>query len=309
MLELSIIIATRNRAQQLCRALESVKVQSLAANRFEVIVVDNGSSDETSRLAPIALKHFPHAKFLTESKAGAAAARNSGVAASNAPLVVFLDDDVIADRQLLEEHLRSHRDQNNIAVLGAVRFPWRGTESPLFKLLVQRPELLQTFAFDDPQNVSFLHFYTCNLSMPRAFFTHNPGFDEQFTGSGFEDTELGYRFLRAGRRLTFNPRASVLHDAQVSASVLAKKQFNNGRYLAYLLRKHSDLRKVFVPANGLWRRRISAAVGWTVAPLRFAFDASCPQRLSSLLARMCWHYVQREYYRGFAQGESNRVTQ
>jgi GT2 family glycosyltransferase len=306
--ELSVIIATRNRATQLCRAVESLEKQSLAPHRFELIVVDNGSTDETAELLPTKLRHFPNAKFLREPKPGAAAARNCGLGASAAPVALFLDDDIIADHHLLEEHVESHRDQAGIAVLGAVRFPWEGTESPLFKLLVQRPELLQSFAFDDPQNVSFLHFYTCNLSMPRVFFVSQPGFDERFTGSGFEDTELGYRFLRAGGRLVFNPRASALHAAQVSASVLARKQFNNGRYLAYLLRKHAGLRKFFVPENGKWRRQIATAIGWSVSPLRSAFDNPYPQPLSSLLARMCWYYVQREYYRGLAEAESGSAA-
>ena len=302
--ELSVIIATRNRARQLGRALASLQVQSLPTHSFEIVVVDNGSSDNTAELAPTALRPFRHATFLQEPKPGAAAARNAGVAASTTGVVVFLDDDIVADAELLAEHVKSHADGANIAVLGAVRFPWQGTESPLFRLLVQRPELLQSFSFADPQDVSFLHFYTCNLSMRRAFFQTNAGFDERFTGSGFEDTELGYRFLQAGGRMIFNPRASALHHPEISASVLARKQFNNGRYLAYLLHKHSQLRQTFVPDNGEWRRRISAAVGWTVSPLRFAFDNPCPQPLSSLLARLCWHYVQREYFRGLAIAES-----
>lgn len=301
--DLSVVIATRNRAQQLCRALASLAAQSLPGHLFQVIVVDNDSSDDTAERAASALKQFHHAKLLKESRPGAAAARNTGIAASDGEIIVFLDDDVVADQALLREHLDSHRDRGNIAVLGALRFPWTGNESPVFRLLVKKPELLQSFSFEDAQNVSFLYFYTCNLSMNRRFFVQNQAFDEGFLGSGFEDTELGYRFLQTGGRLIFNSRASALHDAQVSASALARKQFNNGRYLRYLLSKHEQLREIFVPNNRVWRRRISAAVGWMATPLRFTFDSPYPEPLSSILARMCWHYFQRQYFLGLGTDE------
>jgi glycosyltransferase involved in cell wall biosynthesis len=304
-LECSVIIPTRNRAQKLRRTLDGLCAQSVSAETFEAVIVDNGSSDDTPAIAAGYLRQPSHSHwaYLREARPGAAAARNRGIQASRGDIVLFLDDDVIPDPQLLAEHRESHREQPTV-VLGSVRFPWDGSGTAFRRTLWQHPELLQSYRFPDPDNVPFQHFYTCNLSLPRAFLSRSGGFDEWFQASGFEDIDLGYRLARAGVRMVFNPRASALHDCWQSFSEFAEKQRRNGRELQVLLRKHPELRGVFLPAAGARRRRWVARTGAAASLLTPCFER--PAGFLSavtlpLLARLCWLNLQSRFWAGFEE--------
>ena len=301
-LQISVIIATRNREQYLAQALESLCHQSVPADVFEVIVVDNGSTDGSRATAESYCSRRRRWKTLSEPKAGAAAARNSGIRIAAAPWLLFLDDDVIADVNLVEEHLKARQKSADDAILGSVRFPWSG-EGPLSWCLRQHPELLQSFRVENPNNVSFLHFYTCNLSMPRFFFEEHPGFDESFTASGFEDIELGYRFTRGGGKLVLHEKASLLHDVQLSFEALSRKRYESGRWARHLANKHPELRTVLGGSPSL-RAQVSSALGWLATVFRSRFDRPTGQRLRPLvplLGFLCWHHLQYRFRIGYQQ--------
>lgn len=304
-MDISVVIPTRNRAQKLRRTLDGLCAQSLPSVAFEVLVVDNGSSDDTRAAVAGYLDKAANWKYLRESKPGAAAARNSGIRASQGEIVLFLDDDVVPDPQLVEEHAKGHREQDAV-VLGSVRFPWEGTGTAFHRTLSQHPELLQSFRFPDPANVPFQHFYTCNLSLPRSFLSRSGDFDEDFQGSGFEDTELGYRITRAGFRMVFNIRASALHDCWQSFPEFVEKQRRNGRELCCLLKKHPELRDVFLPAAASQRRRLAALAGGAASVLVPCFErpaGSLSFLVLPVLARFCWLNLQYRFWAGLREPE------
>src|SRR4029453_8687558 len=116
---ISVIIPTFNRAAMLADTLESFAAQSISKNRYEVIVVDDGSKDATPEVcrnfgSPIQLK------YLHIENSGISAAKNTGILMSRGRILLFCDDDDIADSHLLEEHLKAHEQhpEENIAVLG-----------------------------------------------------------------------------------------------------------------------------------------------------------------------------------------------
>ena len=306
-MDISVVIPTRNRAQKLRRALDGLCAQSVSRAAFEVVVVDNASTDETGATVAGYLNRAANWKYLRELKPGAAAARNCGIRASQGEIVLFLDDDVIPDPQLVEEHGRIHREQAAV-VLGSVRFPWDGTGTAFRRTLAQHPELMQSFRFPDPADVPFQHFYTCNVSLPRFFLSRSGVFDEQFQGSGFEDTDLGYRIARAGCRIVFNPRASAVHDCWMSYPEFAEKQRRNGRELSLLLNKHPQLREALLPAAVAWRRRLAALAG-RAAPVTgacFEWPAGPWSSLAlPVLARFCWLHLQSRLWAGFEEAERN----
>jgi glycosyltransferase involved in cell wall biosynthesis len=301
-LQLSVVIATHNRAEQLDRALDSLQRQSLSTDSFEVIVVNNGSSDPTDAVVRSYVERRPHWHLVREAKPGAAAARNTGIRLSRAPLVLFLDDDIVADRELVAQHVESHRVRPDVAVLGAVRFPWKGDETPLFACLHRHPELFQSFAFLDAENVSFQYFYTCNLSMARSFFTQGPGFDERFTTSGFEDTELGYRFVKTGHRIVFNEKASALHDVRTTYPQFSQKRYASGRWARYFIGQYPEVRSTFLGSSS-WKSRISNLIGFSAGPLSPLFDLRIrPMKrvLQSVLGVLCWHRLQYLFRKGYS---------
>src|SRR5437879_5783599 len=117
-MKLSVVIPTLNRAAKLERTLRSLAAQTVPPDAYEVLVIDNGSSDGTAELLLCYGRNFTNWQGLREAQPGAAAARNRGVLASRGEVVLFLDDDVIAASDLLQEHLNTQAAHPGSAVLG-----------------------------------------------------------------------------------------------------------------------------------------------------------------------------------------------
>src|SRR5919204_263670 len=115
---ISVVIPTHQRAPLLERALESLTEQTLPRSQFEVIVVDDGSSDWTENVCARIGEEIS-INYLWIVNSGISAAKNLGLFASLAPLVLFFDDDDLADPKLLEAHIEAHRahPEENVAVL------------------------------------------------------------------------------------------------------------------------------------------------------------------------------------------------
>jgi len=207
----TVVIATHNRREQLGRGLAALAAQSVSGDTMDVIVVDDGSSDgtfdwlEAVRL-PFAVRSF------RQANQGAAAARNRGLAVARGAVVVFLDDDVVPDPDLVRAHLDSHAIETGIAVVGPLasppgpRPPWVAWHQAT---LERRYQAMATGAVSP----SFREFWTGNASVPRQLALEAGGFDPSFrTG---EDVELGCRLMTVGARFRFNPAArGVHHDSQ-----------------------------------------------------------------------------------------------
>jgi len=297
-LQLSIVIPTRNRATKLERTLQSLIAQTIPLQDFEVVVVDNNSSDETPESLRRFGRRFPNWQSLEQSKPGAAATRNSGIATCQGKIVLFLDDDVIAEPDLVHQHLKSHHSHPGSAVLGRVRNGWNENESA-FHWVVSHKELLHSFRFPDSSNVPFQHLYTCNVSIPRDALLETGVFDERFAGAAFEDTDLGYRLTRSGCKLIFNSDAAVLHEPLLSLKLFGKKRFDAGRSLYQLLSKHPELQETLLPST--WRRILRRGLGWSATPLAFSFERQLPfaPLLLPVLGRACWYHFEYLFWTGY----------
>ena len=313
MLDLTVIIPTKNRAAKLAATLECLCRQALDAQHFEIVVVDNGSSDQTEEALGKFVNRFPFWKVVREPTPGAAAARNRGFEVSSGEIILFLDDDILADPWLLEEHLKFHDQFAGVAVLGTIRYQWdtqNGKISPLVQLFIEHPEFLQSFDFRDPTNVPFLHFYTGNLSIPRSLFARVGGFDESFSFYGFEDIDFGYRLTQLGHRIVHNPRASAVHDHSFVFSGFAHKRYHAGLALGYLLEKHPELFGTFFPSSHKYRRYVKLLLGRACGLLksRLAHLSSRPsRRMPRGLPRLYQWFFEYEFSRGFAAYRSKRT--
>src|SRR6266487_7186737 len=116
---ISVVIPTFNRAAMLSATLESLANQRLPKNRYEVVVVDDGSEDATPEVCRDFASRM-QLNYLHIDNSGISAAKNTGILASHGRILLFFDDDDIADSHLLEEHLIAHERhaEENIAVLG-----------------------------------------------------------------------------------------------------------------------------------------------------------------------------------------------
>jgi len=215
----SVVIATKDRAELLGAALASLRAQA-DAPPFEIVVVDNGSSDRTPA---IAREHGAAYVFVAEPNRGKA--RNAGVAHATGELIVFVDDDVITPPHFVAAHARAHAAEGvPLAVSG-----------PIINVPASEDRPAPTAA-----NASRAFFVTCNVSLPRAPFEAAGGFDEAFDRYGWEDTELGVRLRARGVRRRFAWDAYLWHIKPPTPEALEDalgKAIEKARMAAQFVRK------------------------------------------------------------------------
>jgi GT2 family glycosyltransferase len=241
-MDLSVVIPTYNRRASLTRTLDGLRNQTLPRERYEVIVVDDGSRDGTWEL--LAQSDGIRA-FRQSQNAGPAAARNVGVRNARGTWVLFLGDDTIPARDCLEVHLQAHglTPLEQLAILGGVEW-WEGSPvTPLMRYLTTGGTV-QHFSFHairDPENVPFGFFFTANLSIGREFLCRNGLFDEEFRYAYGEDTELAYRLTARGLRIAYRPDARVAHDHPTTYAGATRRAQLAGRTEILVARKHPEL--------------------------------------------------------------------
>lgn len=197
---IGVVIPTFNRSDVLLRCFEHLERQSW--QDFEVIVVDDGSTDETPRLlSEYAARNHLRMRHIRQRNSGPAGARNHAISLVTAPICLMLGDDILASPNLVEEHLsfhNSHPDRFAFA-LGYTRWAREGQSVTPFMRWLEEDTPLQ-FAYADllmRREPTWEHFYTSNLSGKTELLRSNP-FREGFTHYGMEDIELGYRLSRNG---------------------------------------------------------------------------------------------------------------
>jgi GT2 family glycosyltransferase len=207
--DVSVVIPTCNRRGILSRVLDALGRQELPLDRFEVVVVDDGSTDGTPEFVQQLRAGF-RLRLVRQQNSGPAVARNAGVAASAATLLLFLDDDLVPEPQLLLQHLASHADGARVAVVGPLgslpHYPqpwvaWQQEQVEKQYRAMERGDFAPTFR----------QFWTANCSLRRAEFDAVGGFDARLRRN--EDVELGWRLAQNGVGFRFNPAALGYHHA------------------------------------------------------------------------------------------------
>jgi GT2 family glycosyltransferase len=261
MVEISVVIPTYNRLGTLMRCLRALDEQTLNRARYEIIVVDDGSTDGTAA----ALAGRLGVRCLHQPRnAGLAAARNVGIRAAAGRYVLFLGDDIVARPSLLEQHLAAHgrAPGDHIAVLGDA--PWSAVEqmSPLTRYLTAGGALQQfrAPAAADLDNLPFGSFDTCNLSLSRDFLLRHGLFDEDFRHAVGEDTELAYRLRRHGMRIVFRKEIAADHSQPTSYRSARSRTRVAGAAGLLMSRKHPELSEVGVVRSERLTARLSIRV-------------------------------------------------
>lgn len=235
----SVVMATYNRWTQLEQVLAGYKNQTIGAEQFELFVTDDASTDETATAITALLPTLPYKiQYTRQEKKGPAAARNRGIAAATAPVIVLTDDDCVPAPDFLEQHLAT--TQPGVATIGYIEWHPDITVTPFMAFL--SPGYRFNFAqISDPNNATFRCFYTANVSAQRADLLRVGCFDEGFPAPAYEDIELGYRLHKAGVRLVYNRNAIIYHLHEMRLEGMLRSQVVNGRSAAYAVTKHPEL--------------------------------------------------------------------
>jgi glycosyltransferase involved in cell wall biosynthesis len=237
MLELSVVIPTYNRLDTLRYVIPSLLEQHLERDAYELLICDSNSNDGTAEyLASVAANH-PNVRHLPGAYTGRAMARNAGIAQANGQVILFNDSDIIADHRLLQTHLEHHRGCRNVAVVG-----WEVQVSSVddYRFKRDHPDERGTLHPPSRKTLSWLYFLTGNASVRRDDLIAAGCFDENFTGYGHEDLELGYRLQKAGITILYEPRAVNYHCQDVPHVDQVEKMKLAGRSTVCFYRKHPD---------------------------------------------------------------------
>lgn len=235
---ISVVVPTYNRLHELRVTIPALIAQDRRRGEFEVLVADSNSTDGTAEfLAEVAREH-PHVRHLPGPYTGRAMARNAGIAQAKGEIVLFTDSDIIASPDLLSRHLTHHDRPGSRAVVGMeVQVD---TYEDYLRKRADRA-LRKPLHGEKPKTLSWLYFLTGNASVPRAQLERVGRFDENFTGYGHEDLELGYRLQRAGVPIVYEPNAVNYHWQFVPWDEQQKKYELAGRSTVRFFRKHPAL--------------------------------------------------------------------
>ena len=238
MTEISVVIATRDRAKALRHCLDALADQTAPAASYEVVVVDDGSTDGTHALIAGYTDRF-RLRVERQGHGGEAAARNRGVRAATGTYCLFLDDDAVADRHLIEEHLHAQRDGDGILGLGTLRLRMTARRSGLARQVETWSDGGER-AFDDGAETPDSWARECgNLSAPTAAVRSIGGFDED-VGTG-EDVDLAYRLERSGLRIGYLPRARAEKRCSKGFREVVRDFDRAGAAAVKLWRRHPEL--------------------------------------------------------------------
>ncbi len=305
--EISVIVATYNRTASVVELLSQLAGQTLAADRFEVIVVDDGSREPAQpRLAAL---DVPYALLvLTQANAGPAAARHAGIVQARGAIVLTLDDDMRVRPDFLARHLAAHAGRSHHVVLGRLRPPGDAPLALFERYQLAQVDKLAREVAQDPARLRGSHLYTGNVSFARADYLRVGGFDPAFRIS--EDAELGIRLEAAGATFAFSEEAEALHasdhtrlatwmrrseaygvaDAMVSDKHLDRPSANPWRFLFLV----NPVSRPLLLASAV-APRLMKPVAWLAARLSQAVAALGLERAA--MAGMTLTYGM-QYFRG-----------
>ena len=206
-IEASVVIPTHNRARLLDRVLESFTCQTADRTDFEVVVVDDGSTDDTEAIWRAYADRLD-TRYVRMEWAGLGAAKNAGIATARGRLIVFADDDDFAHPELVAEHIRAHREnpEKELGVLGFTTWDPALPVTELMHYVTEVGQFLWSYrALRHGDVLDFRNFWTGRVSLKRELLLASGGFDEQM--AALEDVELGYRLSALGFRIVFTRRA------------------------------------------------------------------------------------------------------
>jgi glycosyltransferase involved in cell wall biosynthesis len=202
---LSVVIPTYNRLPILRKCLQALEAQRLAApvERYEVVLVDDGSTDDTVHWLDAHATAFPHVRLIRQDHGGPAEGRNRGVEHAHGDVIVFIDSDLVVTPTFLASHARALESQ------------WQRSGD---RLCFTYGAVINTADFDDPTSEphkptdhSWAYFATGNVAIDRHLLVRAGLFDTGFRLYGWEDLELGERLRRMGVRLVRCPEAVGYH--------------------------------------------------------------------------------------------------
>lgn len=272
--QISIVLATSNRARRLAALVDSLRAQTLAPDRFEVVVVDDASTDDTPHVLKTALEvgGLRLKALRLDRPSGPAHARNVGWRAAEAPLIAFTDDDCVATPTWAHAALEAFARHPNTVIQGRVE--------------INPDEIAYYDPFAHTLEVHGLGagFETANVLYPRELLERVNGFDEaEFRGPGGEDTDLAWRAIASGADAVFADDVVVYHGVLRVGAIKRLKVAARWTESIKVFNRHPAIRRYLV-WRVFWRYN-----HWLF--FRFLVALALPRRLGALRLFLAAPYV------------------
>jgi glycosyltransferase involved in cell wall biosynthesis len=243
-MKLSIIIPTRNRSKVLQKALESIFNQDLPKKFFEVIIVDNGSKDDTKNIVNSFINKIDNLVYIYDENPGLHVGRHHGLLAARADILVYGDDDIEATPTWLEGVLESFEDKN-VVLVGGKNLPNFESTPPKWVLKMYEKDVnkkvlgyLSILDFgDEIQEINPNFVFGCNFSIRKSVLLEAGGFHPdgmpqdiiKYRGDG--ESHVSSYIFKKGYKTIYNPKASVYHlcsTNRMTRKYFAQRSFNQG---------------------------------------------------------------------------------
>lgn len=241
-MKVSPIICTRNRAAYLLQAIRSLTEQSLPRHDYEIIVVDNASTDKTREIVSGLTRETPNLRCVHEANPGLSYARNRGLREARAPIVAFLDDDALATQDWLKAILNAFAIEPRPACVGGPVEPWWEIPKPNWF----PASLLGCNDLNYGPHARWLdypaeHPIGCNMAFVKKRVEEVGGFNVLLDKYN-DETELMRRIVQVGGGIFYEPRAAVRHlvaKERLSLGWQIRRHYYEGISLAVAAASHA----------------------------------------------------------------------
>ena len=220
----TVVVPTYRRPEAVERTLHALLDVDYPSERYEIIVVDDGSKDATEAAVQRVIDGRAtgeRVRYLAQDNSGAATARNRGARAAQGDVLVFVDDDILVAPDHVARHLALLADNRLALTNGHWEFTpevlavLRTTPFGRFRIEVEEwvkdtlPKQAVENGLVEPSAAT-----ACNLGIWRDFFWEVGGFDESFPVAGYEDQDFSHRAVAAGARILYDQSIRLLHNDQ-----------------------------------------------------------------------------------------------
>lgn len=269
----TVIVATYNRLEALEQCLLALVAQELPRDRFEIVVVDDGSTVSPRALVD-GFQGALDIQLLQQTNAGPAAARNAGAAVARGAYLAFTDDDCLPDTRWLGALAVAVQQHAGCAIGGRVdNALGDGIYSTASQLLVDF--LYEYYNATTTENRFFV---TMNVAFPTAEFRELGGFNVTFPLAAAEDRDMCDRWTDGGHVMVYVPAAIVRHAHALELGSFCRQHFNYGRGAHHLRRARARRGASVIkiePLHFYWRlvcyplSKASGVMRWNLSALLF----------------------------------------
>jgi len=273
MILLSVIIPTRNRGTLLQLALQSLQTQTLSADSFEVLVIDNGSTDNTKQIVAAFQKKLGNIRYFFDPTPGLHVGRHLGMKMAKSKILVYADDDIKAFPTWLEGIAESFQDQK-VALVGGKNLPKFESDPPdwILKMWEKNKNGERILGYlsildlgDTKKVIPPYHVFGCNFSIRKSVLLEAGGFhpdampQELIRYRGDGETHVSRFIEKEKMQAIYNPEASLYHI--VPKERLTEEYFRKRAYLQGISDSYTKIRndvhnRVFKANHLIWLLRL-----------------------------------------------------